>query len=197
MRKIDRRQVVSKLLKDTVYDSIMEILQEEGGDKITMDAVAAKAGVSKGTLYNYFKNKEDLMDFVEQQTIEPIIEGFAEIRARDISATEKLRQTFIFSFNVYKYRKDYVKYQLGVMLYKQQIETTRLIVDDHFDMLWQQGLDSGEFYNADLLVFKAIAAGAVTYIIDEWACAENVNPDAEKVIDTLLNVFESGFIKRK
>jgi TetR/AcrR family transcriptional regulator len=43
-----------------------------------LEDVAAKAGVSKGTLYLYFKNKEELFKAVLKESILPLIEEFAD-----------------------------------------------------------------------------------------------------------------------
>ncbi len=197
MHRIDRRQIVNKLIKDTVYDSVMEILHESGSEKLTMEEVAAKAGVSKGTLYNYFKNKDDLMDFVEQQTIEPVIEGLREIRTAKKSAPEKLKDTARFVFELYNTRIDYVKYQKEITSYKHNAEISRRIGEEHFSSIWAQGTLDGDFKKIDHVVFRAVTGGALAAIMDTWVFDEADNPDIEKTIQELLKVFTEGFIENK
>lgn len=196
MHRIDRRQIVNKLIKDTVYDSVMEILHESGGEKLTMEEVAAKAGVSKGTLYNYFKNKEDLMDFVEQQTLEPIIEGLREIRTSKKTAAEKLKDTLRFVFEIYKTRKDYVRYQKEITTYKHNTEISRRIGEEHFSTIWAQGTLEGDFKNVDPLLFRAVTGGAISAIMDTWIFDETDEPDIEKTIQGLERIYTEGFIEK-
>ncbi|QAR34405.1 TetR/AcrR family transcriptional regulator [Geovibrio thiophilus] len=197
MHRIDRRQIVNKLIKDTVYDSVMEILHESGSEKLTMEEVAAKAGVSKGTLYNYFKNKEDLMDFVEQQTIEPIIDGLREIRGSSKSAPEKLRDTSRFVFEIYRTRKDYVRYQKEITTYKHNAEISRRIGEEHFSSIWAQGTLDGDFNNVDPLIFKAVTGGALASIMDTWIFDGAEEPDIEKAVRGLEKIYTEGFIEKK
>ena len=49
----------------------LELFVERGYAATRLDEVAARAGVSKGTLYLYFENKEDLFKTVVRETIVP------------------------------------------------------------------------------------------------------------------------------
>jgi AcrR family transcriptional regulator len=44
-----------------ILEAALEVCQRRGVEGTRMEEVAARAGVSKGTLYRYFKNKEELL----------------------------------------------------------------------------------------------------------------------------------------
>jgi AcrR family transcriptional regulator len=46
--------------RQTILDTAIELFLEVGYERASMAAIAARVGGSKGTLYNYFKNKDDL-----------------------------------------------------------------------------------------------------------------------------------------
>lgn len=53
--------------REAILDVASRIFLEEGFDAASMSAIAAKLGGSKGTLYNYFKSKEELFEaFVDR-----------------------------------------------------------------------------------------------------------------------------------
>ncbi|MDY0975251.1 TetR/AcrR family transcriptional regulator [Massilia sp. CFBP9012] len=54
--------------------SAMELFVERGFASTRLEDVARRAGVSKGTLYLYYANKEDLFKAVVRQTILPTID---------------------------------------------------------------------------------------------------------------------------
>ncbi|MBT2597526.1 TetR family transcriptional regulator [Arthrobacter sp. ISL-72] len=54
--RLQTRAVVRSLLAQTA----MQLFAEKGFDETTVDEVAAAAGVSRRTLFNYFRTKEDL-----------------------------------------------------------------------------------------------------------------------------------------
>jgi AcrR family transcriptional regulator len=68
---------------------------EYGFAATRLEDVAAKAGVSKGTLYLYFKNKEELFKAVLRESILPLIEKFAdEAKTSTLSNDDLIRFFF-------------------------------------------------------------------------------------------------------
>lgn len=65
---------------------------EQGYRATTLDMVAARAGISKVTLYAYVSSKEELLSRLFQQTIETFRTGLRRIIAQDVPADEKLRR---------------------------------------------------------------------------------------------------------
>ena len=55
------RQARSRETVDAILDATAQVLIRQGFDALTTNAVAAKAGVSIGSLYQYFPNKEALV----------------------------------------------------------------------------------------------------------------------------------------
>ncbi len=56
-----------------IVDGAASVFQEDGYDGASMSRIAEKAGVSKGTLYNYFTSKSDLFTaYVERETADKI-----------------------------------------------------------------------------------------------------------------------------
>jgi AcrR family transcriptional regulator len=47
---------------ELILEAAMRILEKDGRDRLTTNAVATTAGVSIGTLYQYFSNKEAILD---------------------------------------------------------------------------------------------------------------------------------------
>ena len=52
--------------RDRILQAAREVFFQEGYGAATMSMIAARLGGSKGTLYAYFKNKEDLFDAIIQ-----------------------------------------------------------------------------------------------------------------------------------
>src|SRR5262249_29128068 len=52
--------------RERILQVAREVFFEEGFGAATMSTIAARLGGSKGTLYAYFKNKEDLFDAIIQ-----------------------------------------------------------------------------------------------------------------------------------
>jgi AcrR family transcriptional regulator len=63
---------------DAIVDAAKDIVVEEGAAHMTLDAVAARAGVSKGGLLHHFRTKEALLEAM----VERLIEGREESRKK-------------------------------------------------------------------------------------------------------------------
>ena len=55
--------------RQRVHDAVRELMAEQGF-RVSMDAVAARAGCSKQTLYSYFGSKQELMRSVMQEHLD-------------------------------------------------------------------------------------------------------------------------------
>ena len=63
--KLDRDQ-----RRELILDVAQEVFLEEGFANASMSTIAARLGGSKGTLYNYFKSKDDLFNaYVERRCL--------------------------------------------------------------------------------------------------------------------------------
>ena len=66
-----RKACVEAMMKDTIFDAAGSLLEERGADGLTMDRVATKVGVAKASLYNYFKDKNELLRYSYTRMVEP------------------------------------------------------------------------------------------------------------------------------
>ncbi len=78
---------------EEIVSAALELFVERGFAATRVEDVARRAGVTKGTLYLYFKNKEALFKAVIRQTIVPVL-AQGELTARSFagSARELLEQ---------------------------------------------------------------------------------------------------------
>ena len=60
--------------RQAILDAALTVFAERGFETARLDDVAARAGVAKGTLYLYFKDKETLFEEVVRSAISPILE---------------------------------------------------------------------------------------------------------------------------
>lgn len=78
---------------EEIVNAALEEFVERGFAATRLEDVARRAGVTKGTLYLYFKNKEALFKAVVRQTIVPVIaQGESTARSFTGSARELLEQ---------------------------------------------------------------------------------------------------------
>jgi AcrR family transcriptional regulator len=85
-----RKAMAEELMHDAICAAATAVLAEVGFAALTMERVAEAAGVSKGTLYNYYQDKDALVLEVVEQTFAPLTEAVDELLASSAAPLEKL-----------------------------------------------------------------------------------------------------------
>ena len=60
------------LVRKDVLDSTVALLQKNGIKSLTMDRVASGTGLAKGTVYLYFKKKQERLDSIVYYCFQPL-----------------------------------------------------------------------------------------------------------------------------
>ncbi|UCH11441.1 MAG: TetR/AcrR family transcriptional regulator [Fidelibacterota bacterium] len=77
---------------EQILAAAVKVIARDGLERARIDDIAKEAGVGKGTVYEYFRSKEDLFNAIVEQTIQETMQIFARIAVADISPREKLRR---------------------------------------------------------------------------------------------------------
>lgn len=87
-------QTLKNSKKEQIIQSAIEIFCDNGFNATTISAVAKHAGIGKGTIYEYFKSKDELFANCISKMFEHFNEGFTKILHQDISFKEKLEEYY-------------------------------------------------------------------------------------------------------
>lgn len=82
------KQQLTEIRRAHILEAAVAVIAEKGFQNTTIKQIAAKAEVADGTIYNYFKNKDDILlaivaDITEAETREL---HFSEVTAVDLSS---------------------------------------------------------------------------------------------------------------
>jgi AcrR family transcriptional regulator len=73
------RQARAETTIDAILDATFQLLEADGVDKLTTNHIAERAGVSIGTLYQYFGGKQDILAAVAQRRAAAVRDSIAEM----------------------------------------------------------------------------------------------------------------------
>ncbi len=154
-----KKQWVDNLVKDEIVKTVLTLIKNE--QPVTMDEIARQSSVAKGTLYNYFKNKKALMQYVHQTVLAPI---------RDANKTifetpgDPIARLHAFIDSVFCIHED-------VSLYFQFVQKKRTVanqIDERFDIVMRplirfcsQGIQGGSFIDVDPTILAEMIYGTV------------------------------------
>jgi AcrR family transcriptional regulator len=161
------RPDVSDERKNQILTAAEKVFTEKGFDQARMEDIAEQTGLSKGSLYRYFKSKDDLiiaildrlfqLEFrqmeklvISEQSARQCVDEFTDLATRNISAMLRL-MPIAYEFLALAFRNKYVQHALKQYLNRYL---------DILIPIIQRGIDSGEFRAVDAREV-ALAAGAI------------------------------------
>jgi len=186
---------MNRLLKGQVVQPVLAMIQE--GTSITMDKVAARCGVSKGTLYNYFKNKKDLLNYVHEAVIIPIKKGSSKIFKKDIQPMEKI---YGFVGNVFDFHKEYPLYFKFIQSQRSAAEavTERMeVIILPLVNVCREGIRQGQFIDADPYVMAAMIFGSVVGPLESLTYREEPLRDLETLKQEIVRFLDKCILKEQ
>ncbi len=194
----DQKSSARSATRERVLEAALGVFSEKGFHVATMDEVAERAGVGKGTLYRHFANKETLFTELVRQRLEEL-----EMKARTILDGQDDVLTMIA-----KYIRVYFEF------FDRNQRLYRLIVQERHDLggqvqdlylkqvkrrilvLRRKVFEAGQKGVLKPLDFETVFYGVMGFIhgiIQKWLAHECSYPLADEV-PSVLEVLFHGFV---
>ena len=190
-----RKEVLTGMMKDAIFEAALSVFQEHGIHGLTMDRVAAAAKSAKGSLYNYFENKNDLLRFVYMRIVEPISQMIEQIAQADLPAPQKLEEIFRALL------QHFLKHggAFGILMRDETIQDIvasakqrgRAHALECFTVIFEQGIREGAFGAHDPAHTGRMFLGCVSELFDIQA-AGGPSATARQYVDAVLSMFFNG-----
>ncbi len=180
-----------------ILEAAIKVFAEQGFYKATISAIAREAGVADGTIYLYFKNKDDiLVQFFGYKT-QQVFERFREVVHKAGPATDKLRNLIRYHLEVFQ--RDFnmaVVYQAEARQHNEMVamqfrDMSKMYLDLVGEIV-EQGQQEGRM-RRDLYLglAKRFILGAVDNVINNWVLAGG-HYDIASLADPLVDLILRG-----
>ena len=190
--KLSEKKIQKK--KEEIILSAVKIVNKKGYQGATMEEIAAELLMTKGSLYYYFKNKEDLIFQCHEMVLAQASEELKAHFEEDVSSVEKLRRMIVThiryaieekeTFNmIIKPDQTFSSEQLNPIL------TQRNEYAKWFDHVIQEGIANGEFTISEPKIVRMILLGSMNWI-QQW-----YKPEGGKTMEELQQIYADYLLK--
>ncbi|HMB68362.1 MAG TPA: uroporphyrinogen-III synthase [bacterium] len=97
-----------------ILDAAVSLFGERSPELVTMEEVARRAGVAKGTLYTYFPSKDDMVRKLLDSRLDRLLEGLRGEASRSGDAWTRLRRAVDVAFRIQVDAADWFRMQRRV-----------------------------------------------------------------------------------
>ena len=161
------RPDVSGERKDQIMNAAEEVFSQKGFSDARMDDIAEETGLSKGTLYLYYKSKNDLIIAILDRIFQREFRTFENLDLASMSATDAIWTFAETTSNDVKMMMHLlpITYEFMGLAFRNKFvqKAFKAYFNRYMDILVpiiQHGIDTGEFRTADPKEI-ALAMGAV------------------------------------
>ncbi len=162
-----------------IIDAAIIVIAENGYHQSQVSKIAKQAGVADGTIYLYFKNKEDILISVFDEKMEMFADRLNEIIEEPITASEKLYKMVENHFTVLSADRHLAtvtqlelrQSNLALRLRINAVLKNYLVL---LDTILKDGIANGEFDKdmdirlARQMVFGTIDETTTTWVMNEY-----------------------------
>ena len=193
----NRRTIQSEQKRRLILKVATEVFAEGGFGETTIAHISQKAKIAEGSIYHYFKNKEDLLFSIPEERMENFLSGLHENLEGVKGALNKLRKLIWYHLYFYEKNRDYVLILLQNIRQKPRFTSTRayqLIRD--FSRLVAQIIEEGKeegVIRADIdsKILRDALLGAIEHITIRGSILGRV-PTLTDAAAPLYDIFLSG-----
>jgi TetR/AcrR family transcriptional regulator len=199
-----KQEMLRQFMETTIAQAAKEVFAESGYQGATLEEIAQRAGMSKATIYIYYKNKDDLF----LQVVEELVNSAMAITAQEATTArapiEKLYAMVRSKMEFYEHERDFFRIYLNEKhglevapkdphkralreMYLQGIQTLAKVI--------QEGIDAG--------VLRPLDSRRLAFFLQEMMNTVHVHriqgkakTSVDEDVELLLDLFLHGAMQR-
>ncbi|WP_394119709.1 TetR/AcrR family transcriptional regulator [Planococcus donghaensis] len=157
-----------------IIDAAVIVIAENGYHQAQVSKIAKQAGVADGTIYLYFKNKEDILISVFQEKMGVFVSKLEQIISRDLDASTKLGLMIESHFELLAsdiHLAIVTQLELRQSNYEIRMKINNVLREylKLMDKILVKGMEDGEFDEAmDIRLARQMVFGTMDETITTW-----------------------------
>jgi AcrR family transcriptional regulator len=183
---------VKELRRTKIANAARELFTDFGYKPVSMEQIAQKSNVAKGTLYLYFKDKDDLFFHLVNELLADIKDFVTSIEAKNLSLFDEIHE-IVYNLLMLRTRQ---KFLFRIACEAKELKTPsacsmmRMIEDQtvgYIEAELNQAVEQGVIKPCNTSVLAFVVLRIYTALAFEWE--ENHEPLNEKQISESVSLF--------
>ncbi len=197
-----KKEMIEEMMKEALYRASASVISDHGWPGLTMERVAESAGVSKGTVYNYFRDKKDLVWFVMTSLAQEVEDRINQIIEGNETSVDALKE--IISHELRGRRQNAHMVTAFIQAFQEEPELReRMFSSNHpFSRvermtrdLFTRGIERGEFRAVDPVAMVAVLNSILMGISRQWASGQ-LDLSTDVMTDFVISLLGEGLIRK-
>ncbi len=181
--------------RDDILQATLDLISEEGLQAITFSKIFKRANAGSGTVYNYFRNKEELVGVIYTRTIDL----FSDILLRDYDRSESVYACFRrLLTNMARFSQEYQKEQWFLENYShspfipEEIRNREIPAMTECMLLIQRGMEQGLIRRVNPMMCVQMISGMLTAAVQGALLGKY--PMEDKEFEQVIEICWRAFI---
>ena len=198
----DFKTQMTEARREQILLGAAQVFSEKGFHKATTKQIARAAGISEGTIYNYFDNKRDLLlamlEVIGTQPFKVVVEAHAHDTPKAF-----LRAVLSERFQLLQQRGQFMAPVLAevfadVELREAVYQKIVMPLTGYFEQYLHKQIEAGHFRAINPIVVSRALIGAM--IFNAILKVSNIDPryanfSADEMIEEILTIFVDGLLQ--
>ncbi len=180
---------------ELILDAALKVIAENGFHGSQISKIAKEAGVADGTIYLYFKNKEDILISLFQERLGNLVAMFHSSVKETNTADDALRKVCEIHYTELENNVN-LAYVTQVELRQSQLELRKaigLVVKPYIQLIEhivERGIAEGSFRkDLDVKLTRHLIFGAMDEVVTSWLISErkySLTGQVDKTVEFFL-----------
>jgi len=111
-----KEEVVQEFRIQSIQEATMRVIARKGMAAATMQEIAEEAGVAKGTIYLYFRDRDELVEKTFETAMTQLGDRIDKVLETDLSFEEKLREALRVRLAFFRENREFFRLYLSLRM---------------------------------------------------------------------------------
>jgi AcrR family transcriptional regulator len=199
-----KEEVVQEFRIQSLQEATMRVITRKGMTGVTVQDIADEAGVAKGTIYLYFRDRDELVERTFEDAIARLMQQIDAVLDQDRPFDEMIRAVIAAKFAFFRTNREFFRMYISLRLAegatrpkhrKQDCHPQYRLRAERLAGVLKRAMDRGEIITADpyrLAVF--IIEGSTAVLLERLT--EDASPDESADVEFVAGLVLDGVRKR-